>query len=302
MTAKPIIFLYILLSCLYCQAQYHHKCTVYQHDGLDTTKKHVALVQLFNEKGKVISKTYSQYMENSNVFTGDGTYLYLYNDTLLAEVLCIEGPKDTSSRSLYFYDSCHRLIRLEYYHCERKLRNGLRKGFGQPGGCIVYAEDFDTTKTWTKSDETTFEYDNLGRRIGKHGGHDYDRAWEYDSLNRISEERCYSGGRLKCKEEYHYHNGYYQYARVYYDEFGNPELPDYRNGVFNPIFHFSFYTNDSGQLTRQTLTTETGMEIWYELYEYDEKGRYKKITNRYTDKHYIRDGVSPEIVHIYEYE
>ncbi len=299
---KIIFYIPLLLASIFCKAQDFKKCTIYQFSGEDSTKKHIALVRIFNNQGQIVSETYSNYKTSIVESNIDGTYHYNYSDTLLTEQVFIDYNKDTS-KTLYFYNKLNQRVREEYFICERSLRKGVKKGFGQPGGCVVYKEDLDSNCTWLKTNEVTFLYDEHGRLIRKDDKQDFDRVWVYDdTLNRISQEKGYSSGRLAFVDSYQYFMGGYFYSTVNYDNNGKPKLPEYSDYIFSPIYTSTFYLSSLGRITRQTITTEKGIEISEQSFIYDTHGNVLKTSHRYIDKQFVTVGESSQITHIYEYK
>lgn len=288
------------MTSKFCTGQDFKKCTVYQFSGKDSLNKHIALVQNFNQAGQIVDETYSNYKKSSNEGNSDGSYYYYYADSLLTKRFFIAGDGDTM-KVLYFYNTNRQCIREEYFNCERRLRNDVKKGFGQPGGCVVFEEDFEKNRTWAKMNEVTFLYDNKGRLIRKDDGQDYERVWLYDSQNRIIQEKGYSFNKLEYVEKYIYFNGGYRNSQIFFDSDGKPEQATYTDIIFNPIFTSTFYLNTSGKIIKEEMTTEKGVEISDETTYYDSRGRITKTVHRYLDRHYITDANSAEITHVFEY-
>ncbi len=298
---RNLIFIVTVLISTFCKGQDFGKCIVYQFSGVDSTNKHIALVQTFNQAGQIVSETYSNYKKSSNQGNTDGSYFYYYTDSLLTKRFFIADDNDTSKVE-YYYDSNRQCIREEYFSCEKRLRKDIKKGLGQPGGCVVFEEDLDKNRTWMKTNEVTFSYNGKGRLIRKDDGQDYDRVWQYDSLNRIAQEKGYSFDKLEYGEDYKYFNGGYKYSQIFYDGNGKIKVPIYSDIIFNPIFTSTFYLNSNGKIIKEEMTTEKGIKISDKTTYYDSHGRIVKTIHRYLDKHYINANNHPETTHIFEYK
>src|SRR5438046_5119714 len=111
---RNIFYVIALLTNTFCKAQDIKQCIVYQFSGKDSTRKHIALIQTFNQKGKIVSETYSNYKKSSKEGNKDGTYYYYYTDTLLTKRLFIEYNNDTT-KVLYYYNARNQCIREEYF-------------------------------------------------------------------------------------------------------------------------------------------------------------------------------------------
>jgi hypothetical protein len=260
----------------------------------DSNKIHLALIQKFNQRNQLLTETYKNYQRNSGEGNTDGTYYYYYQDTLLTKVIYIDYHLDTSKR-LIFYDTNNKLIKEERYKCKKRLRKDVDKGFGRPGGCVVFEEDFENFRTWAKENEIHFMYDKLGRIIERNDLNDYDKKWKYNNQNQIEQEIGFDNGKLKYKEEYIYFEGGYKNTRIYYEENGLPEKPEYANGIFSPIYTSTYYTNVNGQVYKEVVTTEKNELISTELFFYNKE---KQIIR----SDFINGKGEKEITHRYDYK
>jgi hypothetical protein len=291
-----------ILTSMFCKAQDFNKCTIYQFSGVDSTVKHIALIQTFNQvTGQIVTETYSNYKKSSDQGNTDGTYYYYYTDSLLTKRFFIAADNDTM-KILYFYDVNKRCIREEYFNCERRLRKDVEKGLGKQGGCIVFEEDLEKNRTWIKTNEVTYLYNKNGLLIKKNDRQDYDRVWKYDNLKRIVQERAYSFDKLEFIQDYKYFNGGYKYSQIFYDRNGNPEKPNYSDIIFNPIFTSTFFFDYKGKIIKEEMSTEKGIKISDETSYYDHNGRIVKTIHRYLDKHYKSTNEVSETTHIFEYK
>jgi len=283
------------LTSTFCKAQDFKSCIVYQFAGKDSSKKHISLTQTFNGWGQVISETYSNYKRSSAEGNSDGIYHYYYNDTLLIQQLFIAFNKDTT-KVLYWYNDRKQRVKEEHFSCEKRLRKDVKKGFGQAGGCVVFGEDFEKNRTWMKTKEVTFSYDDKGRRIKRDDEQDYTCFWQYDKLNRIIQEKGYHYyNKLAYVEDYQYFNGGYRYSTIYYDQHEKPEVPKYSDIELSPIYTYTFYLNKKGRITSEEITTEKNAKISSEITQYNNKGRIAKTI-------YLDAKGQPEITHIFEYK
>ena len=298
---RNLVFIVAVLTSTFCKGQDFRKCIVYQFSGSDSINKHIALVQTFNQVGQIISETYSNYKKSSDQSNTDGIYYYYYKDSLLTKRFFIADDNDTG-KVLYYYNTNKQCIREEYFSCERRLRKDVKKGLGQPGGCVVFEEDLDKNRTWIKSNDVTFLYDEKGRLLRKDDGQNYDRVWQYDSLNRITQEKGYSFNKMEYVEDYKYFNGGYKYSQISFDIDGNPTQPIYSDIIFNPIFTSTFHLNRDGKIIKEEITTEKGIIISDKKYYYDNNSRVVKTIHRYLDRHYIKANTSSVTTHIFEYK
>lgn len=271
------------------------KCIVYQFSGQDSTKKHIALTQTFNHRGQVVSETYSNYKINSKEGLSNGTYRYYYTDKLLTKRLFIDIKKDTTE-VLYYYNAHNQCIREEYFSCERRLKKDVKRD-------VVFDEDFEKTRTWMKTNEVTFSYDDKGGRIKKADEQDYTRLWQYDDQNRIVQEKGYRHNNLAYIEDYHYFDGGYTYSTIEYDYNGNATPPRYSDIEFSPIYTSTFYLDKKGKIIKEDITTEKGDTISTATTYYDVKGRIVRTLHRFIDKHFLNSkNEQPETTHIFKYE
>lgn len=279
---KFLFLISIFISNILCNAQDFKKCIVYEFSGKDSSKQHIALTKFFNNNGKVVSETYSNYHRSIVEGNSDGTYYYSYNDTLITSIIFINLENDTL-KILKHYNNNNYLVKEEHYVCEKQLRK-------------------DTIRTWSKTNEINLIYDTFGRLIKRDEQNVYQKTWKYDNENKIIQECGYDNGKLKYKEEYNYFNGGYKYSTIYYDNNGIPEKPEYTDIIFNPIFTTTFYLDRNGQIIKEEITTENGIKINNETTYYNNAGKIVKTINQYFDKHYISSNGQTEITHIFEYK
>lgn len=271
---RAILYILILFTSTFCKAQHIKKCIVYQISGKNNTKKHIALIQTFNQKGLLTSEIYSNYKKSSSEGNIDGTYHYYYNGTFLPKHLFVALNMDTL-KTLYSYNNLKQLIREEYFSCEKSLRKDVEKRMGQPAGCVVSGKDFEKHKTWLKINEVNYSYDENGRRIKKVDELDYDCVWMYDTSGRNIQEKGYSFDRLEYVEDYKYFKGGYKNSRIFYDGNANPVTPIYSDIIFNPIFTSFFCVNTKGKIINEVIITEKGIKISDEKTYYDNAGKIK---------------------------
>jgi YD repeat-containing protein len=285
-------FLYIslLLINTFCNAQDLKKCTVYQFAGTDSSKKHISLVQTFNGRGQIISEAYSIYKKSSAEGIENGTYYYYYNDTLLSMRVWISYRNDTS-KMICYYNSQNQLTKEEYFRCERRLKKEVQESNID----VMFDRDFEKNRTWMKVNEASFTYDEKGRIIKKTDEHDYTRSWQYDSLNRITQEKGYMYNKLAFVKGYHYFNGGYKYSTVYYDENEKPRAANHRGSKVYATYTRTFLTDEKGRIINEEIKDEKGMLMNSEVTEYDEKGRIVKTV--FFDSKRV-----PEITHIFHYK
>jgi hypothetical protein len=289
----------MLLSAL-SKAENFSICRVYQYSDTNSNKKHLALVRMLNRSGKVVSETYSDYSSSIVERNVDGTYYYYYSDSLLEKRTFIESNGD-KEKTVYFYDCHQRCVREVSFRFEKNTKKDIKKGIGQKDGCIVLEKDFESYRTWSKTNEINHFYDTVGRLVRTENEQDYKRVWTYDSLNRISQEKGFSAGRLEYIAYYQHFRDGYRYVTVNYNAEGKPELPEYGDYIFSPRYTSTFYVDSTGKTIRKTTSTEKDVLICEELIFYDAHGRISKTVNTYFDKHFIPTGTASTITHIYEY-
>jgi hypothetical protein len=292
---KGFFYILFFLTGTFCKAQDYKKCIVYQFAGNDSNKKHIALRQTFNRRGQVVSETYSNYKRSSKEGNSDGTYYYYYTNNILTKRLFIHYNKDTS-KVLYYYNVDNQCIREDYFNCERRLKEDVKRD-------VVFDADFEKNRTWMKTNEVTYSYDDKGRKIKKTDGQDYDRLWKYDEQNRIIQEKGYGNdNKLAYVEDYQYFDKGYKYSTVYYDFSGDPKPPRYSDIEFSPIYTSTFYLDKKGRVFKQEITTEKSIKISSEITYYDTRGRIVKTLHQYVDEHFLNLNEQAGIIHIFQYE
>lgn len=294
---KSSIYIILFLTNFYCFGQ-QNKCHVYQYAGNEISKKHIALSQTYNSQGLIITETYSNYKRNSAEGREDGTFYYYYEDTLLIKRIFVNAKEDTT-KVLCFYNLKEQLIKEEFYSCERRLKKDVDKGLGRPGGCIVFEEDYEKTRTWKKISEINYSYDNLGRIIlydatKLHFSSQNRYTWAYDNKNRISKYCSFENDRLIWTRDFIYTEDGYKYSTIWYKD-GKPEVPEYWNKESFTIYTRTFHLNEYGETIKEVITNDKNENVSIEETVYNKKRKIAKTI------FYNAQG-NKEITHIYEYK
>ncbi|SMB92352.1 hypothetical protein SAMN00120144_2137 [Hymenobacter roseosalivarius DSM 11622] len=108
---------------------------------------------------------------------------------------------------------------------ERRLKQDTTKGLGSPGGCEVDEEDYEPHKTWAKTSEVTYTYDEHGRRTlyeakELYPGTQNRFTWSYDDQGRVVAYSSYDGPRLIWVEYFTYFPDSYCRTRTWYQADG----------------------------------------------------------------------------------
>ena len=257
----------------------------------------------YNKTGQIISEQYINYMENDAVSIVDTKDSYIYKDTLLVKIFSLDEDHD-STRTINTYNNKGSLTKSEYYDFKKRIKKGVDKGNGRPGGCIVTKDDYEKSRTWRLKSEINYEYDNNGNKIvydasKKHWDSQNKYTWKYDSKNRITEHSSYNVSKkykdqLYWTEKYEYFDGVYKYVRTSYDYDGNPKHLKEKSWEYSAQVTYEFKVNAKGQIIEQKVTDEKGKIYSKETTEYNAKGLI--------DKTIAYDGDDkPLMTHVYKY-
>ena len=212
MRVRLIIF--SILSTLSFYGQTPKQCDVYQYEGTSTKSKKVLTIK-YNQKGQKISEQYKNFKEDEAVEMCDVKETYIYQDTLLVKILALDEDND-SSKTINSYNDQGQLIKSENYDFKRRIKKGVDKGLGRPGGCIITEADYEKNKTWQVRSEINYKYDNNGNKIlydasKNHWDSQNNYTWKYDEKNRVTEHSSYNVSQ-KYKDQLYWTENY-----VYFD-------------------------------------------------------------------------------------
>lgn len=291
------LIIVLLFSITYGQNKVT-KCTVYQFKGNDSLKKKVVLQQTFNSFGKIIYEKYWCYKDNLMEGRVDFRYYYFYDDTLLTKQIYIGDESynfNDTTKILYYYNNKKQLIKEERF--ESKLH--LRKDLGPHPGCVYTKEDYEKFRTWNKTSEINYSYDNLGRKIlydatKWHFDNQNRYTWTYDSMGRLLKHCSFDKERLIWVEDYVYTPDGYKYSTVWYED-GEPQKRKYWMSEEETLYYtYTYHLNKKGNVIKKEITTDKN-KIWgSEITKYDKKNRVVKTV-------FIDAKGIPEITHIFVY-
>jgi hypothetical protein len=173
---KLFIFSIFLLVSFNVYGQVLESCVVYQQKGIFSFPKKVLKIK-YNLNGKIVSESYTGYLDTDESGPVDITTTYVYKDTILISESSryfddkdYDGYEGDSIKTIYTYNINGKLEKSESYSCEN-------------GG------------SWEQTSEINFSYDSSGNKIlydatNIHYSTDNKYTWKYDEKNRVIE--CHS--------------------------------------------------------------------------------------------------------------
>lgn len=224
--------------------------------------------------------------------TGNAHYMYVYKAGLLAERTYSYKEGD-SSKTTFYYDDRNRLIKEDHFSFERRLKKGVDKGLGRPGGCLLADSDFEKHRTWQYESGRRYAYDVMGRKAKEDDLNGYTRTWHYDSLGMVLAVNHYAYKKLTRRLEYVYRRDGYDILFSDYDDSGKSRQ-ETEPGNW-PRSMRTFIVNEKGTIIEELYRYENGEVITRKKYAYYQDGKL------YRTVHY-NEWRQPEITHIYVYE
>lgn len=235
-------------------AQDNPRCEVYQYFGTDSSSKTLAQIVKYNARGQMISQQYINWKDTDEVSTDNGTYTFIYSDTLLTKRFFGSDDGD-SSRTEYVYDAYGKLIKQSFFELKSVSNGG---GYIRPGD----GANANMGRRWEQTSEVNFVYDSKGRKIT------YDATrlhyttqnmfkWEYDDQNRVTVQTSYSRGRITWREDYQYFDWGYRYWRIWYDDSGNPRHENKESYAYWPLYFYNVTLDKQGRVVEEKITDES---------------------------------------------
>jgi hypothetical protein len=273
----PQLLCFLIISCnLFAQSS---RCEVEQYIGIDSTNRKISKVITYTSTGLVASESWINWRETLSTGWGDGTFTYIYSDTLLQCSILVPKVGD-SSKTIFEYNSAKQLIRESKYELKPIANTGpIRPGDGAKNSL---------GKRWEQTSEANIAYDDKGRKISYDATRlhtdRYDMyKWTYDDQNRITSQSAYVRGKIAWKKDYQYSATGYRYIFIQYDDEGTPrsELKD--TPGYAPLYFYSITLDSKGRVSVQEITDESGKLVEKDVTFYNKEGRIAR-THSYDDR------------------
>ncbi|HTF06171.1 MAG TPA: hypothetical protein VK826_19205 [Bacteroidia bacterium] len=195
------------------------RCEVWQYLGTDSANKTLAKTEIYNERGLLISETFTHCRYGSSIET-DGIWTFQYTDTLLISRTFAATDGD-SMRHFFQYDSSGKLIHDSYYQ-RRFVQSDT-----VPSGVFTFTRVVTDTNEgkWEHFSEGIYTYDRWGRKVActsksERRGTEMKETRVYDKKGRILSQEVFVGGIRYKNVEYTHFKGGYSYLVTLYDDNG----------------------------------------------------------------------------------
>lgn len=255
-------------------AQRAYTVKIFQYEGTDSLHKELALTRRFNAQGKLVAQLcHRRYEEDYTGYEEADARYWVYQDTLLVRTYGILSNND-SVDNYFTYNTDGRCTSAEYFRYARRLKPGVDKGLGRPGGCIVLPEDYEPNRVWRQVFATTSQYDKHGRRTDQTEWRDsvvtQREHWTYDRQGRPTVYTQTRGDAALDTERYWWYNWRGKLAQL---------QESYWRGSYNTT---TFYEYDwRGRLSEEHAYADKDSSIVAENY-YTYRPRLRLETGRFT--------------------
>lgn len=221
----------------------------------------------------MISQQYLNWKASETEGVENGTYTYVYSDTLLVKRFF--GSEDgDSSRMEYVYDAKGKLSQQKLFELKAVSNSG---GYIRPGD----GANANMGRRWEQTSEVNFIYDSKGRKVTYdatrlHYTSQNMYTWEYDDQNRVTVQKSYSRGRITWREDYQYFEWGYRYWRIWYDEAGNPRNENKESYAYWPLLFFTYTVDANGRVIRENISDENKKLHGRTDYYYQKNGKLSR--------------------------
>jgi len=275
---RHIFIFSTLLIYSILNGQNFSRCDIYQYKGTDSSQIYLSSKLFYNLDGRIAFKIDNVCL---NIICEE---YYFYKDSLLIKKISIDKNHD-SLQTFYTYNKKRQLIKSERFELINKLKEGVDKGYGRPGGCILTKDDYEEEKTWVKFTEIIYKYDHKGNKIledaTKSPSYRYKHAWKYDDKKRIVEHCSYNVDSktraLYYLTKYDYNDSGYKYTRTGYDAEGKPRQFKTKPWEYAPQVTNTFWVNRFGNIVKEIVSDEKGKIYSIYVTEYN---TFNKISKR----------------------
>lgn len=255
----------------------YNMCSSYYFVANDTLNPLLARVLSHDEKGRekeVIYRRFESYVPAISLILYDSSGKKAVEYYRIDE----EGRQGALTKNIYCYNEQGQLIRSVAFDFTRRIKKGVDKGFGRPGGCTITEKDYETYKSWALATIWNYKYDNHGRLVEKAApviNSSQNRyLYQYDKKGRIIEERSLEGETLIYIERYNYSQGGYEFTRTWFENDGRRQKE--WDGSLASVDTFRFVTDKLNNITQELVIEEGGRLVNKHDKFYDGKNRLVK--------------------------
>ena len=251
----------------------YSSCLTYYHRGNSKSGK-LSRVIYFDKNGrekKIIYIDFDSYVPATivNIYDSNGRKKeeYYLDDDLNIKWTSLQ-------KRLFEYgenDSVARIITFEF---TRRMKKGIVRGLGSPGGCIVRRSDFEKKKTWALKYVWNKIYNKEGRladhaRSYPERGYQGRYLYKYDDRGKLIEERSLTEGHIYYIDTYKYEDSAFEHTLSVYERDGT--ITKNSKGITRFTLH-RCKVDRFNNLIEDRVTNEDG-PAYRERYYYDEKNR-----------------------------
>jgi hypothetical protein len=284
-----LILLIILSNNIF--GQQYSKCRVFQYIGNDSLNKVLVSERNYNSKG-LLTYSWCDGFKTCLPCGWDAKYWNSYDDTTFVSTTAFFPNSNDSSRTIFFYNTSCQKIKEEYFDCTRKKIKPVNRN-------VVFDSDFEKERTWSKSGEKDFKYDDKGNCIVTEEQHNSvlseKHLLTYDLQNRMLVDSSVWYSYLLSVTVYSYSPGGYQTIHTSFDNEGKPQHLKKRDFEYWAQYFTDYKLNEQQQITGAIVKTEKGEIVSSTITVYDASGKIKRE---------IISGSKgqPAITHLYLYE
>jgi hypothetical protein len=252
-------------------------CSTYYFHANDNLNPIIARVLSHDQAGRekeVVYTSFESYVPATSLVLYDSSGKKYVDYYRIDE----KGLRQTLTKTIYYYNKKDQLTQSVAFDFERRIKKGVDKGLGRPGGCIVVDDDYEKQKSWGLASVWNYKYDDQGRLIEKVAAvlnSTQDRyLYSYDAMGRIKEERSLEGHRLIWIENYTYGHHEYEFTRTWFEKDGSRGKE--WNGLLTPVDTFRFKTDKFNNVTEELVIEEGGRQVNKDNKFYDAQNRLIK--------------------------
>ncbi|OQP66460.1 hypothetical protein A3860_13290 [Niastella vici] len=253
----------------------YNTCTTNYFYAKDTTKGTLSRLVYYDKDGREKSTAYQFYESR---IPATSLCMYDKDGRKTEEYYRIDekGRLSSFTKTIFEYNESGKLARTIAFDFMRRMKEGIVRGLGTSGGCIVSDEDYEPKRSWALNTVWNYVYDKEGNLIEKFRSFPRDMyqdryLYKYDNRGRLIEERSFSQGHLYYVESYQYYDGGYEYTRVLYDEDGTRAKQ--WNDSLETIDTFRYAVDRFNNQLEEKIIEEGGRLVSRDRNYYDKKNR-----------------------------
>jgi len=263
----------------------YNTCTTYYYSANDTTKPRLSRIVYYDKSGREKNTTYISFEDyvpatSLKIYDKDGREIEAYYR------VDDRNSRSSLTKNIFELDENGKIIRTIEFDFVRRMKKGIVRGIGTPGGCIVRDEDYERVKSWALKTVWNNVYDKEGRLIEIVQSYPEKISqdsllYKYDKQGRLTEERSLTNGHQAHVDRCVYYDGGYEYSRTFYEPDGTIEK--IWNDSLEYIDTFRFKVDRFNNMLEEKVIENGGRLVSRERNYYDEKNRIvrKEIYGEY---------------------